>query len=375
MSADTATRDLIVVGAGNVGLAHACLAAQRGWRVTVIERDHRCVGASIRNFGFITVTGQPAGDTWRRARISRDVWARIAPQAGIEVVHRGLWLLAQRPEAAEVLQAFMATDMAEGNELVDAHEAAARAPALRTEGATAAMYSPHELRVESRTAIPRLAAWLAERHGVEFIYGEAVLEVQAPRVRTAHRTLQADHIVVCPGTELNGVGAPALAHHGLRLCRLQMMRVRPEPGFVLPAAVMGDLSLVRYGGYAALAPAAALRARLDEEEAESLAAGIHLIVVQSADGTLVVGDSHHDFATPEPYAEERVDRLILRHLRQTLNLAECEVVERWTGVYPTGAGRDCVIEAPDDATRVVVVSSGTGASTAFGIAQEVLHVW
>jgi hypothetical protein len=51
------------------------------------------------------------------------------------------------------------------------------------------------------------------------------------------------------------------------------------------------------------------------------------------------------------------------------------VVERWTGVYPTGAATDCVIEAPDAATRVVVVSSGTGASTAFGIAEEVFNGW
>jgi hypothetical protein len=36
---------------------------------------------------------------------------------------------------------------------------------------------------------------------------------------------------------------------------------------------------------------------------------------------------------------------------------------------------DCVIESPDAATRVVVVSSGTGASTAFGIATEVFDGW
>lgn len=52
------------------------------------------------------------------------------------------------------------------------------------------------------------------------------------------------------------------------------------------------------------------------------------------------------------------------------------MIERWTGVYPTGAATDCVIETPDAATRVVVVSSGTGASTAFGIAaQEVFDAW
>jgi len=367
--------DLIVVGAGIVGLAHAYAAARRGLRVTVVERDHRCVGASIRNFGFITVTGQPAGDTWRRARASRDVWAEVALQAGIRIEHRGLWLLARRPRAAAVLHAFMETALAEGNVLYEAAEAAALAPALRTEGCAAAMYSPHELRVESRTAIPRLAAWLAERHGVHFLFGEAVLEVQAPRVRTAMRELHAERVVICPGTELNGVGATSLAQHTLKLCRLQMLRVRPEPGFALPAAVMGDLSLVRYGGYAALPESAPLLAQLQEEEGASLAAGIHLIVVQSADGTLVVGDSHHTFSTPEPFADAEVDHLILRHLRETLDLTQCEVVERWTGVYPTGAATDCVIEAPDAATRVVVVSSGTGASTAFGIAQEVFNEW
>jgi FAD dependent oxidoreductase TIGR03364 len=367
--------DVIIVGAGILGLAHALAAARRGLSALILDRDAQANGASIRNFGFVTVTGQPAGDTWRRARTSRDLWAELAPQAGIAVEHRGLWLLARRPRAAAVLQAFMDTGMAEGNLLYDAQEAAALAPMLRTDGATAAMYSPHELRVESRTAIPRLAAWLAERHGVRFLYGEAVLEVQAPRVRTARRELFAERVVLCPGSELNGVGALSLAGLGLKLTRLQMLRVRPEPGFVLGAAVMSDLSLVRYGGYAALPPAAALLQQLQDEEADSLAAGIHLIVVQSADGTLVVGDSHHAFDTPEPFADEAVDCLILSQLRQTLDLGRCEVVERWTGVYPTGAATDCVIAAPDPATRVVVVTSGTGASTAFGIAQEVLDGW
>jgi D-hydroxyproline dehydrogenase subunit beta len=369
------TTDLIVVGAGIVGLAHAWTAARRGLRVTVVERDQRCVGASIRNFGFITVTGQPAGDTWRRARRSRDLWAELAPQAGIDVVHRGLWLLARRPAARSVLEDFMASEMAQGNELLEPVQAARRMPALRSAGASAAMYSPHELRVESRTAIPRLAAWLAECHGVTFVHGEAVLDVAPPRVRTAARELHAERVVLCPGTDLSGVAQPWLARHGLRLTRLQMLRVRPDSSVHLGAAVMSDLSLVRYGGYAALPSAAALRTQLQDEDAASLEHGIHLIVVQSADGTLVVGDSHHSDPTPEPFASEGVDRLILGHLRDAVALEQYSVLERWTGVYPTGAAADCLIEAPDSALRVVVVTSGTGASTAFGIAEEVFNAW
>ena len=69
---------------------------------------------------------------------------------------------------------------------------------------------------------------------------------------------------------------------------------------------------MRYDGYSHAARGGSAAARsCSEEEAESLDHGIHLIVVQSADGSLVVGDSHHYGAAPEPFADERVDELIL----------------------------------------------------------------
>jgi FAD dependent oxidoreductase TIGR03364 len=367
--------DLVVVGAGIVGLAHACTAALRGLKVCVVERDAACVGASIRNFGFITITGQASGDTWRRAMHSREVWQQVAPYAGIDIVHRSLWLAAYRAEAHDVLEAFMRTPMGEACELLDAADAKAKAPALSLADAHSVLYSPHELRVESRTAIGLLARWLAEAHGVSFRFGEAVLEVRAPRVRTSRGTLHAERVVVCTNTDLHGLFAERIAAHELTLCRLQMLRVKPQPGFRLPGSVMMDLSLVRYEGYSTLPEAGALRARLQQEEAASLAHGIHLIVVQSADGSLVVGDSHHYADAPEPFAMEEVDQLILRHLRSTLNLQSARITERWTGVYPSSKTTPCVIDAPDDATRVVLVTSGTGASTGFGIAHDVFERW
>jgi FAD dependent oxidoreductase TIGR03364 len=370
-----ASFDLIVVGAGIVGLAHAYTAARRGLKVCVVERDTACVGASIRNFGFVTVTGQGAGDTWRRARRAREVWGEVAPLAGIATLHTGLWLPVYRERALAVLQEFMATGMAEGCRLLDATQARRRAPVLRLGGAQGVLYSPHEMRVESRTAIGLLAGWLAEVHGVAFRFGEAVLEVAAPRVRTARATLHAERVAVCTNTELHGLFAERLAPHALTLCQLQMLRVQPEPGFTLPGSVMMDLSLVRYRGYSELPAARALRAQLEQECGESLAHGIHLIVVQSADGSLVVGDSHHYGAAPEPFADMRVDELILEHLHDTLHLSEARVSGRWVGTYPSSAVADCLIDAPDDATRVVLVTSGTGASTAFGIAEDVFATW
>ncbi|QGW81041.1 TIGR03364 family FAD-dependent oxidoreductase [Variovorax paradoxus] len=367
--------DVIVVGAGIVGMAHAYTAAQRGLKVCVVERDAACIGASIRNFGFITITGQARGDTWRRAMHAREVWQHIAPQAGIDIVHRNLWLAAYRREAHDVLEAFMRTPMGQGCELLDAVDAQAKAPALSLADACSVLFSPHELRVESRTAIGLLAKWLADVHSVVFRFGETVHEVETPRVRTSRGTLRGERVVVCTNTDLHGLFAERIAAYELTLCRLQMLRVKPEAGFRLPGSVMMDLSLVRYEGYSTLPEAAALRARLREEEDASLARGIHLIVVQSADGSLVVGDSHHYGDAPEPFAMEEVDQLILRHLRSTLNLETAQVTERWTGVYPSSKSAPCVIDAPDDATRVVLVTSGTGASTGFGIAHDVFETW
>ena len=367
--------DLVVVGAGIVGLAHALVAARKGLKVAVVERDHRCVGASIRNFGFITVTGQREGHTWRRAMRSRDVWAEVAPQAGIEVVHRGLWLLGRRPVAGAVLRAFSQTEMGRECRLFSALEAAHHAPQLQTDGACAALYSPHELRVESRTAIPLLARWLQERHEVRFLWGRTVTSLEPGRIHTSIGEIRAERVVLCPGTDLTGVAQPWIADLSLHLTRLQMLRVRPEPGFRLPAAVMSDLSLVRYAGYAALPESQPLLEQLTAEVPDSLEAGIHLIAVQSSDGPLGVGDSHHGDPSPWPFADEAVDRLILKHLRETVALEQCEVVERWTGVYPTGHSEDAMIRAPHGDLRVVLVTSGTGASTAFGLAEDVLRDW
>src|SRR6516165_1558740 len=162
----TASRfDLAVVGAGIVGLATALAGARRGMRVLVIDADTQANGASVRNFGLVAVTGQERGLMWQRARRSREVWREVA---GIEVVHKGLWMLARRAESVQVLEAFLDTEMAEVCRLLSASEARRRWPTLRAAALEAVLESTGELRVESRTAIPRLAEWLAHEHGVTF---------------------------------------------------------------------------------------------------------------------------------------------------------------------------------------------------------------
>lgn len=373
LSRATTRSDVLIVGAGIVGLAHALAAARLGYRVRVVDRDAQANGASVRNFGFVTVTGQQAGETWRRARRSREVWAEVAPLAGIELAHRGLLVAARRAEAESVLQAFVRSETGADCRLLTVAEARDRVPALRAEGLRMALWSPHELRVESRDAVPRLAAWLQQAHGVDIVRGVQVLAVDLPAVETTRGRFEADAVIVCPGDDFLGLYADRIAAYGLTRCSLQMMRVEPGVPLRLGAAVMSDFGLVRYLGYTALEPAPALRRALEREQPEMLEHGIHLIAVQSPrDASLVVGDSHHYAATPPPFGREDVDALILRELDRVLELPGRRVVQRWMGTYASASDRTMLIDRPAERVRIVIVTSGTGASTAFGIAEDVL---
>ena len=179
-------------------------------------------------------------------------------------------------------------------------------------------------------------------------------------------------VVVCPGDDLRTLHADRLAAYGVTRCKLHMMRVRPERHDARLPPLMSDLGLVRYLGYAERPAAAALRARLEAEQAEHLAHGVHLIAVRSADGSLVVGDSHHHAATPDPFAPTAVDDLILDEYGRVFDGPPPEVVERWTGTYASAPDRLMLVDRPSDALRVVVITSGTGASTSFAIAEEVV---
>jgi D-hydroxyproline dehydrogenase subunit beta len=243
---------------------------------------------------------------------------------------------------------------------------------LRANEFAGALYSPHEARVESREAIPQFAAWLSERFQVTFLRETVVHAASPPKLETSRGPIEADAIIVCPGDDFSTLHADRLAQYGLTSCKLHMLRLRPERFDERLPPVMSDLGMIRYLGYAELPAAQALRVRLEAEQREHIDAGVHLIAVRSADGTVVVGDSHHYAATPDPFAPAAVDDLILDEYSHVFAGARPQVVERWTGTYASAPDRLMLVDRPCEGLRIVLITSGTGASTSFAIAEEVI---
>jgi FAD dependent oxidoreductase TIGR03364 len=372
-----ASFDLVVAGAGILGLAHALAATRRGLKVALVERDSQARRSSVQNFGFVTLAGQAEGATRLRVLRSREVWLEVAAAAGIPVLQRGALLLARRDESLAVLEEYAATPRGAGCEMLSAATVRERfaAASARIVGG---LHSKDELRVEARETVPAILRWLEEAKGLTVHRGRAALAIEPKGLATDAGLIEADAVVVAPGSNVAAFAPELAARTRAHDCRLQMLRIR-APSVELPAVVMGDLSFLRYEGFATLRSAAALRERVAAEQPKHVAAGVHVIVAQSADGSLVVGDSHRYERWPDAQrsAREAAERaedeaLVLEELAALVDAPGLEVIDRWTGVYPVADTKPLLAAAPGPRARVIAVTNGLGMSTGFAIGEETI---
>ncbi|NJP88895.1 TIGR03364 family FAD-dependent oxidoreductase [Nonomuraea sp. FMUSA5-5] len=358
--------DLVVVGAGIVGLAHAVDAVARGLSVVVVERDERAVGASVRNFGHGCFTAQD-GDALRYAMAARTAWLRLAKEAGLRLDESGTVVVARADDEYAVLREFAAARDGQVV-LLDGRRVAERVPVGA--GVVGGAWLPLDVRVDPREAVHAIAAWLAGQ-GVRFHWATTAHLVEPGLVITSRGRIRAGHVVLAVGHDVDR-HFPGLAERaGLRRCVLRMLRVADPHGRRVDPAVLSGFSLLRYAGFAACPTGPALRARLERERPELTGIGLNLMLTQRPDGDLIVGDTHAYAVTPEPFGADELDRHILDEAARLLGSGPLAVRERWRGVYAS-APDPFLIAAPMPGVRVVSVTSGIGMTTALGLAPEIL---
>jgi FAD dependent oxidoreductase TIGR03364 len=360
--------DLVIVGAGIVGLAHAADALARGLRVTVVDRDERAAGASVRNFGHVCVTAQD-GAAYEYGQVARERWIALGDKAGFEVAQAGTVVVART--AAERGALIELADARGSEEVVLLDAAGVRerfAPAAGDVVGGALL--PRDLRVSPLDAIPALAAWL-EAEGVTFLWNTHVGAISPGVVHTSRGDLAAAYVVHAVNYDVDRLFPDLAEQHGVRRCRLQMFEVEAPGGVRIDPAVLTGTGILRYAGMAAQPSAAEVRREFERDHPELLDIGLNLMLTQRPDGVIVLGDTHHYDRTLQPFDDEDVADLVLREGARLLG-APLEVRRRWRGVYAHSPSTDFVTAAPHPGLRVVSVTSGIGMTTALGLAPAVL---
>ncbi len=363
--------DLLIVGAGILGLAHAWAGAKRGLRVKVFERSHTPLGASIRNFGQALVGGQAPGAMLNLARQSRGLWAELGQAAGLSLHQQGSLLLARTEVEEALLEAFVngrgdelgyRTELLRGDALNALYDG-------RFSHHRAALHGLDDQQLYSREALPKIIDYLRRELGVTFHFSTLVRDVQSGQADTTAGRFTARHILVCSGHDYQTLLAEHMARLQPQVCRLQMLRVRPAQPLALKHAVLTGLSCTHYGAFSDLPEAEAIRAQIRREQPELETLGIHLLISPTPYGELIIGDSHDYGSDASPFNAEGTDRIMLELAEHTLGMG-VEVIERWQGVYGArGPGPFSVTPAADGVTAVLM-HTGLGMSVGLGLGER-----
>ncbi|SIP95768.1 TIGR03364 family FAD-dependent oxidoreductase [Aquipseudomonas alcaligenes] len=362
--------DLLVVGAGMLGLAHAWAGAKRGLKVKVFERTAMPLGASIRNFGQALVTGQAPGPMLDLARQAHGLWAELGKAAGLALKQQGSLVFARTEAEEAMLEAFCAGRAQELGYRVELLRGAALDGLYggRFAHHRAALHGLDDQQLYSREALPQIVDYLRGL-GVEFHFSTLVRDVESGSALTTAGRFTARHILVCSGHDYQTLLAEPMAALKPSVCRLQMLRARLERPLDLQHAVLTGLSCVHYGAFADLPEAAAIQAEIRRDYPALEEHGIHLLVSPTPYGELIIGDSHDYGSDAAPFNAEAVDQLLIDLAEHTLG-SRLHVLERWQGVYGSrGPGPFSVLRAAEGVTAVLM-HTGLGMSVGLGLGER-----
>ncbi|MDF1728546.1 MAG: FAD-binding oxidoreductase [Sulfitobacter sp.] len=249
--------DVVVIGAGVIGVCTALYLARAGQRVALIEKGRVAAEQSGRNWGWIRQQGRDPAELPIMVE-ARRLWLELAGETNVDFGLRegGVAFVATNQRQMEGFAQFL--PFAEGcgvdTRLLDAAEVRARLPGIRGKIA-GAMLTPSDMRAEPWLAVPALAG-IAVRAGVKIIENCAVrrLEVAGGRVtgvQTEQGAVRAPSVVLAGGAW----SALFLRAHGIDLPQLSVrqtvMATQPLPEITGGAWNYGRLAMRRRidGGY------------------------------------------------------------------------------------------------------------------------------
>lgn len=360
--------DLVIIGSGIVGLAHAYHAHRRGLTVRVIERDSRPNGASIRNFGHCCITAQH-GDLLDTAYRSREGWLQAANDIGFWAPDSGAYVVARSEKEMAVVEEMALDRGTDAVKLLGVDGIRAALGGNPDPAIVGGAHLPADLRVDPRTTAGEIADWLQRQDGVHFEWSTSVRDVGQGTVSTSRGEFRGGKVVVCVGHDMDYLFPELAARYQVQRCALQMALATAPDEFTQDGAILTGTSMTRYDGFTSQPSAAAVREEIYGHSPELIDMVANVMFARRPDGTVLLGDSHVYGSTVDPFLDDWWTDRLVGEIGKVLG-TQLNVTQRWQGVYANSPLTSLLIDEVDDQTRVVTVTSGIGMTLSFGIGAQ-----
>ena len=381
--------DLIVIGAGVLGTFHAYHAAKAGQRVLLLEKDRYPIGATVRNFGQIVPSGL-AGRWFEYGRRSLEIYHDIQAQIDITIRQNGtIYVVSDADEwtlASELHDHYQRIGYK--SELLSKAQCLEKYPSLRPDYVQGGIFFPQEMSVEPEQMIHRLIAFVQQKYGVDYRPGSVVIDVHhmvgggSLKLSSGQR-FTGKKVLICSGHEVRLLFPEVLANAGLVVSKLQMLLAEPVAGLNLPGNILTGLSIRRYEAFQQCPSytrvnAATATADRPAYLAELKKWGIHILFKQSADGSIIVGDSHEYAPATEAedlgyHTQDFINDLMLTEARRIVRFP-LTIKKTWAGFY-SQTPAEIFEHQVDSAIRIITGIGGKGMSSSAGYAEENVRQW
>ncbi len=372
--------DVVVVGAGIMGIAHAYHCARAGLRVALAERHEAPRGATVQNFGQIVPSGMSS--KWQRlGRRSLQTYRQIQQTFDISARQQGSIYLASDDQELTLLEEMAAINRQNDypSELWTARQCRFRYSSLRADYCRGGLFFPGEINLDPRVAGRRIIEYTVQTYGLTYLPRTTIREVSGThggvRLTTSQgRMLHAGKVFICSGSEFQLLFPHYFAQSDLLLVQLQMLQTVPQPTVKIPGSVLTGWSIRRYESFRECPSYEGIKATEDRDSYQ-MRQGVHILFKQAADGSVIIGDSHRyakvgESAGLEEVTDMQLNRFIVQEAQKIHALEDWTIDRSWLGYYCQSENQDILNEEVQDHVHIVTGIGGKGMTASLGYAEE-----
>lgn len=372
--------DVIVVGGGILGVAHAYWALKQGLTVGLFEKDIQPQEATVRNFGQVVPSGLPANEWQEYGKIALETYKSIQSEYDLTVRTEGSTYIASNAQEVGLLEELSEINKASNypSILWTAKQCLDHLPDVKTEYCKAALHFPEEVTVEAPLMIHKLLAYLGQKFDSFHYFPDTTVVACVSNQETAtietldKRSCTAEHVIICNGRDFKYLFPALFRKSNIKVVKLNMMESFPYENINLKGNILTGLTIRRYEAFEQCASFSSLDNSVYDQAYFDW--GIHLLFKQTPENTLIIGDSHEyeTVATASNLGysiNEHLNQLIVNEAARILDVSHWNIQRTWTGFYTQLNDAQIYERTIDEKIHIRTGIGGKGMSTSLGYAK------